>query len=112
MFQPKLKCKICYWRKANAIHNFFVKHCADGKDECQEIYVDRKDLEKLVEFCTIVLNDAKEAEKLLPTVSGFFFGGIEYDDYYFEQLEYTKNKIQKILDNSPESWEFQYRASW
>jgi hypothetical protein len=108
----EIKVQVCYWRKANAIHNFFVNHCADGKDECQEIYVDREDLEKLVEFCTIVLNDAKESEKLLPTVSGFFFGGIEYDDYYFEQLEYTKNKIQKILDNSPESWEFQYRASW
>ena len=28
-----------YWRKANAIHNFFVVKVQGGRDECQRSYV-------------------------------------------------------------------------
>ena len=34
---------VAYWRKANAIHSWFVENCQDGVDECQysnEISVD------------------------------------------------------------------------
>jgi hypothetical protein len=27
---------VAYWRKANAIHKWFVDNCQDGVDECQE----------------------------------------------------------------------------
>ena len=40
-----------YWRKANAIHQWFVDNCADGVDECQPIYVEIDMLKKLKEVC-------------------------------------------------------------
>jgi len=39
--------EIGYWRKANAIHGWFVRNCADGVDECQPIAVSRDDLTAL-----------------------------------------------------------------
>ncbi len=39
-----LEFHIGYWRKANAIHNWFVQHVQDGKDECQLAYVSIEDL--------------------------------------------------------------------
>lgn len=45
-----------YWRKANAIHRWFVEHVQGGKDECQRSYVKKKQLEELRAACTQVLN--------------------------------------------------------
>lgn len=42
-----LSVPIRYWRKANAIHNWFVENIANGVDECQEIYVTIEDLHNL-----------------------------------------------------------------
>ena len=27
--------EVAYWRKFNALHNWFVQNCQDGVDECQ-----------------------------------------------------------------------------
>ena len=100
-----------YWRKSNQIHNWLVANVQDGKDECQDSYVSREQLKELREVCQKVLADNELAEKLLPTASGFFFGGTEYDQWYFNDLEETI----KIIDNAllmPEQWDFNYRSSW
>jgi len=100
-----------YWRKSNQIHNWFVANVQDGKDECQDSYVSREQLKELREVCQKVLADNELAEKLLPTASGFFFGGTEYDQWYFNDLEETI----KIIDNAllmPDQWDFNYRSSW
>lgn len=47
---------IGYWRKANAIHGWFVRELAEGVDECQPIYVARQDLERLKSECLQALN--------------------------------------------------------
>lgn len=46
---------IGYWRKANAIHGWFVRELADGRDECQRIYVSRTNLETLRAECLSAL---------------------------------------------------------
>ena len=51
------------------------------------------------------------AEKLLPVEGGFFFGGTAYDEWYYQDLEATKEIIENCLQLS-EDWEFEYRASW
>lgn len=109
-----VQIEIGYWRKANAIHNFFVTHLANGKDDCREIYLYMDDLKHLLGRCNQVLEDksANKAIELLPTTSGFFFGSTYYDEWYFESLEYTKNLIEKIVSNFDEGQEFIYRASW
>jgi hypothetical protein len=107
----KVELQLAYWRKANQIHKFFVDKCGDGVDECQEIYIDRDDLKDLLGRCESILEDHSKAEELLPSQSGFFFGSTEYDQYYFEDLERTVPILKKILEKSPEDWEFEYKAS-
>jgi hypothetical protein len=51
-----------YWRKANAIHNWFVKNCQDGVDDCQKHHVSTEQLKELLRTVTSVL----EASKLVP----------------------------------------------
>jgi hypothetical protein len=100
-----------YWRKSNQIHNWFVANVQEGKDECQDSYVSRDQLKELREVCQKVLDNNKLAEQLLPTKEGFFFGGKDYDQWYFNDLEETV----KIIDNAllmPDQWDFNYRSSW
>lgn len=102
-----------YWRKDNHIHNWFVKNCQDGVDECQISYVSHEKLVELKETCQKVLKDKSKAEELLPTKSGFFFGGTEYDEYYFNSLEETIRLLDSILNNKKfNDWSFYYQASW
>jgi hypothetical protein len=108
----EVKLQIAYWRKANQIHKYFVDRCGNGKDECQNIYVPQDALIELLWRCETVLKDRSRAGELLPPQSGFFFGGTELDQYYYDDLENTILMLQKILKNAPESWEFEYRASW
>lgn len=99
-----------YWRKANHIHKWFVDNVQDGEDECKPYYVSRDALKKL-ELCMTVLNDKDKAKELLPTQEGFFFGGAEYDEYYFNDLKCTIMIIDKCL-SLPETWAFECQSSW
>lgn len=101
-----------YWRKANQIHNYFVEQCADGKDECQQIYVSDEQIQELYRRCEAVLSDHSLASTLLPTQSGFFFGGTEYDEYYFTDLEDTMKILLPILNEPNAEGEIYYQASW
>jgi hypothetical protein len=100
-----------YWRKANAVHDWFVKNCQGGVDECQYTYVNRESLKELREACETVLADRAQAPNILPTASGFFFGNTDYDEYYFQDLESTIRIIDECLA-LPDSWEFEYHSSW
>ena len=100
-----------YWRKANAIHNWFVKNIQNGNDDCKEYWVTREKLKELKELCNKVLKDKNKAPELLPTISGFFFGNLEYDGYYFHYLEDTVKIIDKILKLS-DNWNIYYNSSW
>ena len=109
----EVKFRIAYWRKANAIHDWFVKNCQDGVDECQEAWVSREQLQELLDICKVVLADLSKAEELLPTRSGFFFGGTDYDEFYKGDLEYTITRFEKILaDPAFSKCDFYYQSSW
>lgn len=100
-----------YWRKANAIHRWFVENVQGGTDDCNPYPVSREQLEELRELCRTVLANRDKAADLLPTTSGFFFGGTEYTDYYFEDLEITIRQVDEVL-KLPIGWEIEYRSSW
>ena len=128
--------EVGYWRKANHIHNWFVENCQGGIDECQESDVSREQLYELKVLCNQVkdyLDTCKKVfneeykeyytfevdeaiiKEFLPTTSGFFFGGTDYDRWYYEDLEETI----EIIDNAfvgvkEKDWsvEFTYQASW
>lgn len=102
-----------YWRKANAIHKWFVDNVQDGVDNCGEYLVTTEQLEKLLELVNEVLRKRGKAEWLLPTASGFFFGSLIYDEGYFDDLLQTKAIIENILsiDDLPK-YDFYYSSSW
>lgn len=104
-----------YWRKANAIHAWFVRNVQDGVDNCESFYVSADSLSQLRELCKEVLADRSKAAELLPSQAGFFFGGTDYDEWYFENLEHTVKIIDHALD--PENLvgkydAFEYQSSW
>lgn len=107
--QPTISVNIAYWRKANAIHQWFVSHCADGVDECQKISVSLNDLRELKDICESILqapNDIDLMESLLPPQDGFFFGGTDLTDddtrnAYLDDVKYTNDMLAeefKIVD--------------
>jgi hypothetical protein len=97
------------WRKANAIHGWFVRRCQGGEDNCKEYYVSREQLQELVELCHEAL-DNPDHEVLEPT-AGFFFGSYEKDEWYYQDLKDTIEGIEKALE-LPQSFEFYYQSSW
>lgn len=132
-----------YWRKANAIHQWFVDNVQKGEDDCGNHYVSSDDLKKLLDTVNTVLastklvdamiengkrstatgwepiiekgktmEDATVAKKLLPSTSGFFFGSTDYNQYYYEDLQYTSKLLTDLLAEGRENAEFEYHSSW
>lgn len=114
----QLEVPLMYWRKANQIHNWFVNNVQDGRDECQTSDVEIEQLRDLDKLCSEVFMARSEelaAEKLPPS-EGFFFGGTDIDEGYWEDLRTTMEATHKLLADYDagklEGWEFLYRASW
>ena len=100
-----------YWRKANAIHNWFVDNVQDGDDDCKENYVETEQLEQLLADCIQAL-ETKDSDVLPPT-EGFFFGSTEVDEYYWADIAETKEKLSSLLNNeASKKWDFYYQSSW
>lgn len=105
-----------YWRKANHIHKWFVDNVQEGIDDCGEYSVTYQQLRELLKLCEKALNT--EDPTVLPTVSGFFFGSTDADEYYWEAIRETKDWLigldledlgKKDFFERPD---FYYRASW
>ena len=103
-----------YWRKDNQIHNWFVKECGGGVDECQRIHVPREKLVELRDLCKQVIKQPALASSTLPTASGFFFGSTDYDEWYLVGVKNTIKMLDKVLKQIPDDhrWSFIYQASW
>jgi hypothetical protein len=99
-----------YWRKANAIHKWFVDNCQNGVDDCRDAYVGFDDLQALLDLCRIVIIDKSKAEQLLPSTSGFFFGNTEYDEWYYNDIQNTIEILEKAVEDK--DGEYYYTSSW
>ena len=112
----KIIFEVGYWRKANAVHNWFVTNVQGGVDDCGDYRVGREKLQELKILVEEVIDSYKKKKKnviksILPPTSGFFFGSTEIDEYYNEDM----NKTKKILDNAlsmPDNVNFIYHSSW
>lgn len=100
-----------YWRKANAIHNYFVEAVQDGTDDCgYHNPITEYILEDLADrIKTILISNRTD---LLPTASGFFFGSTEYDEGYFDDLKSTLEEIESLLERWDDDRIYMYRSSW
>jgi hypothetical protein len=106
----QIEVNVGYWRKANAIHGWFVKNVQGGEDNCGRYYVSREALVELQETCIKALAD-RDSNVLDPT-DGFFFGSSEKDEYWETDLRDTVTMIGKLLKTVPEGWTFYYQSSW
>lgn len=110
-----LSLEVMYWRKVNAVHDWFVREVQNGEDDCKTYHVSKEKLAELVDTCKRVVDkqDPTVAADLLPSASGFFFGSTDYDEYYYEGLLWTIEGIERIL-NSPayDGMDFYYQSSW
>ena len=113
---------VCEWRKANAIHKWFVDHVQDGKDNCGRYYVSLDNLKDLRSACREAMTlydegNIEDAAMFMPTQSGFFFGSTDYDEYYREDLQRTfdacNNLIRTIESPHRKQWlSIEYESSW
>jgi hypothetical protein len=110
----ELKYEGMYWRKANAIHAWFVENVQAGVDDCKEYYVEREQLEELMNLCASVIADPDRAGELLPPQGGFFFGAAEVDDWYWENVKRTYEELKQLLQllENGSWWSFSYDSSW
>lgn len=67
-----IETEVMYWRKANAIHNWFINNCADGDTNQATMSVSRDNLKELLDVCKIV-----SANSVL--VKGKIKNGFSYD---------------------------------
>lgn len=106
--------EIGYWRKANAIHKWFVDNVQSGTDDCGYYRTTRDRLIELQEVCKRVLAFKHLAHEQLPTQSGFFFGSAEYDDYYYEDVADTIKIVDKAITaiDDNENYAVYYTSSW
>ena len=136
--------EVMYWRKANAIHKWFVDNCQKGEDNCQPHLVRKNKMKELYEVCKAItehaelihdkvqngtklkdgewqpimedgfrIKDTSLAETLLPTTSGFFFGSTNYDQWYYEDVKQTYEKLGEIIEADEfDKYNFYYESSW
>ena len=104
--------RVGYWRKANQVHGWFVKHVQFGNDDCREYDVSRAELQGLLTACQNVKQNPSMAEEVLPPSEGFFFGDNEIDEWYWHDIDYTIELVSRVLRTVSEDWNLTYRASW
>jgi hypothetical protein len=107
-----------YWRKANAIHKWFVDNVQKGVDDCGEYYVSLEQLEELLQAVHMEL-EIKDNDELgtpgsyLPPQEGFFFGTYGLDDWYYANLEETYKVLKQIINKGDERFvSYYYQSSW
>lgn len=103
---------VAYWRKANAIHRWFVQNVQGGIDDCREYDVTKDQLRELLAIVTKIVDDPNVASFVLPTQDGFFFGDTNYDDFYLDDIKETKRMLTDILAEDTGGVYYTYQSSW
>ena len=103
---------VAYWRKANSVHSWFVRNVQDGTDDCKTYYVSKENIKELLDTCKKVKADPDLAETLLPPAEGFFFGGTEIDEWYFQDIDNTIEQLENCVKYFDDHWSFEYMSSW
>ena len=99
-----------YWRKAWAIHHWFVMNAQYGEDDCKEYWVERNKLGELLDILKKVDENPSLAEDILPLQADDDQG----KEWELEQVRRTIPALDKLLndENLKEHWDFYYQSSW
>jgi len=100
-----------YWRKFNALHNYFCLKA--GRDiNCESFELSAEIIVDVLEKLKEVDKDHSKANILLPSCEGFFFGGVEYDEWYFKDISDSIKTFERALEDMKEGYVFEYDAWW
>ena len=83
-----------YFRKVNFVFAYY-QNIGKMVDDCYA-FTDADDIDDLISRCERVLKDHKQADYLLPTQSGFFFGSTDYDKWYFDDVKDCLRQMKKF----------------
>ncbi|HWY33556.1 MAG TPA: hypothetical protein VNX68_02850 [Nitrosopumilaceae archaeon] len=105
-----LEIRMGYWRKFNALHSWLVKNVQKDVDDCGDYIVEERHLKILdMELKRINKENVKE---IMPTAEGFFFGGTEYDEYFWREVEDLKAFVTYALTQISRERMLIYHSSW
>jgi hypothetical protein len=108
-----IEVRLGYWRKSNAIHKWFVDNVQEGKDDCGSYWCSSEKLVELRDRCQRILDFRHLAVEQLPTQEGFFFGSTDYDEWYFKDVERTRDIMIRALElQESGGWDIEYQSSW
>lgn len=107
--------EIAYWRKFNALHQWFVDNVQNGVDDCGEHFVPIDKIEELIDVLKEVRDNPSTADEIFPTQAGFFFGNTDYDEYYYQEVNETIDLFESLLKENEENQDiidYYYSSSW
>ena len=111
IYGASVEVTCAYWRKANQIHAWFVREIQGNEDNCGEYYVPREKLIELLALCKHALENKDPS--LLPPQAGFFFGGTDIDEWYWNDIKNTISQLERIFALSQmDQLSFYYNSSW
>lgn len=108
------------WRKDNHIHNYFTKRLknCENSGESDDFKIDLLySLMAAARYLIYVVNTRpddfiREAEEILPTKEGFFFGDTSYDEYYLSSLKELIKELKPLLKSENYNAKFRYWSWW
>lgn len=112
--------EVKYWRKANAIHKWFVDNVQNGVDDCGLYEVPE---EKMIEFFDLLVKaNLEKNPEYLPPTEGFFFGSTAVDEWYWQDIIETIAVLKPYIDELKKPYQdrradikptnFKYQSSW
>lgn len=84
--------ELLFFRKVNFLLPFF-----DYTENCEDIEINKQQVEDLVDTCKQVLKEKSEAKTLLPNTKGFFFGSTDYNKMYFNNVKLVLQQFYHLL---------------
>ena len=130
-----------YWRKANAIHRWFVDNIQEGSDDCKNYYVSKEDMEALLDAVNTVLNTSELVEgtitngyrfengkKILMTEKGKYIKDPTVaqallpttEGFFFGSTDYDQYYYQDLVNTKhileealeEDEGDYEYQSSW
>jgi hypothetical protein len=96
--------RVGYWRKFNALHQWFVNNVQEGHDDCRPAFVSVDTLIELEEQLEQVGDDPASA-------SEYFTADID-ETLEEGEVDYTLKVLHHAKRLQQQGWDIYYRASW
>jgi len=102
--------EIAYWRKFNALHDWFVINVQDDIDNCRPHIVTPDKLQELKQV--LMRLTPENAPELFPTTPGFFFGSTEYGEQYWADVKATIDLLTSLEETDFTKTTIIYSSCW